>query len=58
MKNGEAPGDNEVVIMDITVYFRETETQNQRHEVCLNYRGSDSGASSRWCQVFVGKEEV
>ena len=28
--------DNKVVITDITVYFREQETQNQRHEVCLN----------------------
>jgi hypothetical protein len=22
-----------------TVYFREEETQNQRHEVCLKYKG-------------------
>ena len=32
------PQDNEVVITDITVYFREKEMQNQRHEVCLNYK--------------------
>ncbi len=36
---GEAPEDNKVVIADITVYFREKEMQNQRHEVCLNYKG-------------------
>ena len=37
-KNGESSGDNKVVITDITVYFREKEMQNQRHEVCLNYK--------------------
>jgi len=35
-KNGEAPEDNKVVITDITVYFPEKGTQNQRHEVCFN----------------------
>ena len=33
------PQDNKVVITDITVYFREKENQNQRHEVCLKYIG-------------------
>jgi hypothetical protein len=28
-----------------SLYFREQETQNQRHEVCLKYIGSKSGAS-------------
>ena len=37
-KDGESSEDNKVVITDITVYFREKETQNQRHEVCLNYK--------------------
>jgi hypothetical protein len=37
-KDGESSEDNKVVIADITVYFREKETQNQRHEVCLNYK--------------------
>ena len=37
-KDGESSEDNKVVIVDITVYFREKETQNQRHEVCLNYK--------------------
>ena len=32
------PQDNKVVIADITVYFPEQEMQNQRHEVCLNYK--------------------
>ena len=31
------PQDNKVVITDITVYFREKEMQDQRHEVCLKY---------------------
>ena len=29
------------------VHFREKEMQNQRHEVCLKYIGSSSGASSQ-----------
>jgi len=37
-KDGESSEDNKVVIADITVYFREQETQSQRHEVCLNYK--------------------
>ncbi len=41
-----SPQDNEVVITDITVYFREKEMQNQRHEVCLKYIGSNSGLRS------------
>jgi len=28
------------------------EMQNQRHEVCLNYIGSNSGASIRWPSIF------
>jgi hypothetical protein len=31
-----------------TIYFPEKEMQNQRHEVCLKYKGSDSGALSLW----------
>ena len=38
-----------VVIADITVYFPEQETQNQRHEVCLNYKRF--GVMEYWSNV-------
>ena len=37
-KDGESSEDNKVVIADINVYFPEQEMQDQRHEVCLNYK--------------------
>ena len=49
------PQDNKVVITDITVYFREKEMQNQRHEVCLKDIGSEAGVSSRWPSVCKNK---
>ncbi len=38
-----------------TVYFREKEMQNQRHEVCLKYIGSNCGASIQWPSVYKNK---
>ena len=35
-----------------TVHFQKKEMQEQRHEVCLKYIGSGSGASSRWPSSF------
>ena len=51
-RNGESSEDNKVVITDITVYFREQETQNQRHEVCLNYKRF--GVMEYWSNVVFG----